>query len=326
MKSEILRKLKENKDSYISGQELSQTLNVSRTTVWKLINEIKSDGYVIESSSRKGYKLIEDLNAYNYEELNIMFKDHSLVEEVFFFDSLDSTSKYLKDLAFDDVRSGLLAVADEQVAGKGRLGRTWVSPKGEGVWMSLLVRPDIKPIEASKLTQIAAVSIVEAIEQITGLKAGIKWPNDIIVNGKKIAGILTEMNAEMNLIHYMVIGMGINANTKEFPEDLKEKASSLFLQLGKLVDRKELVLAVINKFDEYYKVMYNSKDYLTLNQKFKEKSVTIGKQVRVIGKVEKIATAIDINENGELIVRLLDDTIETIYFGEVSVRGIDFYI
>lgn len=324
MKTSVLEALSSS-DSYVSGEQLSELLGVSRTMIWKIINQLKADGYEIESSSRKGYRLVGGRDKLTQEALNIKFKAHSWISRVEFHEVLDSTNLRAKHIALDSEESDVLIVADRQDAGRGRLGRSWVSESGTGLWSSLLLRPDIEPEAAFQFTLIAAVSVATAIEKVTGLDAKIKWPNDIIVNRHKVCGILTEMSAEWQHVNYLVLGIGINVNQASFPDEIAQFASSLAMELGESVNRLALLEAMIETLDYYRVALIHQDRSAELLKVYKEKSATLGQRVKVIGKEEKIGLALDMNDAGALYVEFEDGTKSYVNHGEVSVRGIDFY-
>lgn len=327
MKSRIIEALKEHSHTFISGEDLSQKLGVSRTAVWKVIKQLKEEGYHIESVSRKGYKLIEEGDTLNSEALGVELKESSLVKEIKHFGSIDSTNTYAKEVASKGAEEGTLIISDEQVMGRGRLGRSWTSPKGTGIWMSLVLRPDIEPVHAAKMTQIAAAAMNEAISKTTGLSAGIKWPNDIIVNRKKVCGILTEMSAELNTVNYIVVGIGVNVNVEAFPQDIKETATSLKIESGQTVRRKDVVVEFLHQFETFYKAYIEEGNLEKTLDYCRQHSVTIGQKVRVIHKNETLyGEAIDLNQDGELLVKFDDGEIKPVFYGEVSVRGLTDYI
>ncbi len=220
----------------------------------------------------------------------------------------------------------MVVAAEEQTSGKGRLGRSWISPKGTGIWMSIVLKPNISPMIAPRATLIGAAAVYAAIKDM-GISVGIKWPNDIVINGKKICGILTEMNAEIERVNYVIMGIGINVNMELFPDELKEKATSLKNEIGNEVDRKKLVANILNNLEVFYEDFKNTGDISRVIEICREGSLLINKEVRVInGNNEVICTVIDIDDEGELIVKHKDGTINRVISGEVSVRGIYGYI
>lgn len=327
MKRDILEVLKRNKNQFISGEELSNTLGVTRTSVWKYIKGLKNEGYIIESVSRKGYKLLEEPDILSNDELILELKDSSFINDVLYFESLDSTNNYAKKLALDMAKEGTVVLSNIQTGGRGRLGRAWSSPPGTGLWMSIILRPEIDPSEAAKITEITAAAVANAIDRTTDIKSGIKWPNDIIIDRKKVCGILTEMSAELNYINFVVVGIGVNVNTDEFPEDIKNTATSIKLCKGREVSRKELFLNIIKEFERLYLNFIDNGNMNEILDICRKKSVTIGNKVKIINRNETIlAEALDINENGELVIRKENGDIISIVSGEVSVRGITDYI
>ena len=218
---------------YLSGQELCEHFQVSRTAVWKVIAQLKEEGYEIEAVRNKGYHLKESPDVLSKEELESRIHTETIGRCVEYFTETDSTNIRAKQAAGQGALHGTLFVADRQYAGKGRRGRTWDSPEGTEIFMSLLLRPKFPPDRAPMLTILMALAAAEAVRGQTKLEVQIKWPNDLVIGGKKICGILTEMSAEIDYIDHVVIGVGINANRKQFPEELKEKATSLFMERGK---------------------------------------------------------------------------------------------
>ena len=225
MKTEILRMLKSTGD-YLSGQRLCEMLGVSRTAVWKAVGELKEEGYVIEAVRNRGYRLVEGADVITQAELASMLHTQWIGTRLVYFDETDSTNTRARKLAEEGAPHGTLVVADRQTAGKGRRGKSWVSPAGTGIWMSMVLRPSMSPMSASMLTLIAGLAVVRGVKESTGLEAMIKWPNDAVLNGKKICGILTEMSTEVECIRYVIPGIGINVNMDGFPEEIKATATS----------------------------------------------------------------------------------------------------
>ena len=326
MKTEILRMLRE-ADGYISGQELCNKFGVSRTAVWKAINQLKEAGYEIEAVQNKGYILKAAPDIMNENELKSIMNTKWAGQELVYFDSIDSTNTKAKELAEEGYPNGTLVVADYQRAGKGRRGRTWESPSGTGIFMTLMLKPDINPNNASMLTLVAALAVAKAISDITGEQALIKWPNDIVINGKKICGILTEMSAQFDYINHIVIGIGINVHNKDFPEEIKETASSLMIESGgQHFRRAEIIEKIMEYFEEYYEIYLETEDLSALVKEYNSLLVNMHKNVKVLDPKEPFeGKAMGITPRGELIV----DTWESrklVSSGEVSVRGIYGYV
>lgn len=326
MKQKILELLKEQED-YLSGQMISEKLHVSRTAVWKAIKQLKEEGYVIDSVNNRGYRLVEAADVMNEAEVVSQLATNWLGRPLRYFDEIDSTNEYLKREAAGGLIHGTVALANEQTAGKGRLGRSWSSPTGSSIYISYLLRPDIAPIHASMLTIVAALATARAIEDTTGLNAGIKWPNDIVVNKHKVCGILTEMSSDMDRIQYVIVGIGVNVNMTEFPEEIKETATSLRLETGEVVRRAPLVAKMLFFFEHYYELFLKTEDLSGLLADYNAHLVNKGKQVRIVERTgEWTAIAEEMDEKGELVVTLPDGTKKNIISGEVSVRGLYGYV
>ena len=326
MKTEILRYLKE-ADGYLSGQELCERLGVSRTAVWKVIRQLQEDGYEIEAVRNRGYRLAESGDVYTREELQSVISTRVTGKNLVFLDMVDSTNTRAKQLAEAGAPDGTLVVAETQSAAKGRRGRSWMAPAGTGVWFSLLLRPQIEPEHASMMTLVAAMAVEKGIWETTGLHGRIKWPNDVVVDGKKVCGILTEMSADMDSVNHVVVGIGINANIREFPEELREKATSLFLASGQVVKRAGLLNAVLLAWEEYYGRYLQTEDLSLLAKEYNEKLAGLHGRVQVLApKGDYTGISHGINHRGELLVEREDGTVTEVMSGEVSVRGIYGYV
>lgn len=326
MKEEILRLLR-SADGYISGQELCNRFGVSRTAVWKAINQLKEAGYEIEAQQNKGYKLMAAPDLMTEAEIKSLMHTEWVAKEVLYFDTIDSTNTKAQELAEKGYPSGTLVVADKQESGKGRRGRSWVSPSGTGIFMTLMIKPDINPNNASMLTLVAALAVAKAITSVTGEEALIKWPNDIVVNGKKVCGILTEMNAQFDYINHIVVGIGINVHNESFPEEISQMASSLMIEAGgKRFHRAQIIAETMSYFEQYYDTFLKTQDLSALVREYDELLVNMNKAVRVLDPKEPFdGKAMGITPKGELIV----DTWESrklVSSGEVSVRGIYGYV
>ncbi|HZK56832.1 MAG TPA: biotin--[acetyl-CoA-carboxylase] ligase [Clostridia bacterium] len=326
MRNKILSELYKNKENCISGEVLATNLGISRTAVWKHINILKKEGYIIETAPGRGYRLLETEDKLLPGEIEILLGDNTIGKQVVYFESVDSTNSYAKK-EIARLKDGTVVLAEEQTLGRGRRGKEWVSPKGTGIWVSLILKPDIPPREGIKMTQIAVAAVCESIRESTGLNALIKWPNDIIVNGKKVCGILTEMAGELNEISYIIIGIGINVNMDSFPNEIKENATSLFIESGKKTDRRDLLVDTLRNFETLYNDYIEDLDLNRVLSMVKNYSAILGKNIRVIqGKTEKRGMAIDINNEGLLLIELEDGSSETVMSGEVSIRGEEGYI
>ncbi len=318
MKNKILETLKSS-DGYISGEAISHTLGISRAAVWKHIKKLKSEGYEIASLTNKGYRLMNAPTAISPSAVDMLLKTKYIARNIIYTDRTGSTNEEAKRLSSSP--DGTLFISDHQTDGKGRLGRAWSSPSGTGIFMSLLLKPYISPSDVSAITLIAGLAVCRAI----GAGAKIKWPNDVVIGTRKVCGILTEMSAEIDRIGYVVCGIGINANNISFPDELRGKATSVFIETGSAVSRTELIASVMNEFEPLYEKFLKS-GFEPISEQYRRLCVTIGRDIRVIFRGNEITgTAVDINKNGGLIVKTENDTI-TVTSGEVSVRGIYGYI
>lgn len=321
MKNKVIEFLKNNQDNYVSGEEISKMLGVTRAAVWKHIKSLKDMGYNIESASKKGYKLVMSPDILTYNEIKEYLDTDFVGRNIYHFDELDSTNSYAKSVAEQLEGEGHVIITEKQINGRGRLGRQWISQNNKGIWMSIILKPKIDIYDVSKITQVAAASVNKAINNLD-IHSLIKWPNDIIINNKKVCGILTEMNSEINIINYIIVGIGINVNHDDgdFSEEIKDIATSLKIQTHNKIKRNELVAKILNYFEEYYKEFVQGNFGVTLNM-CRENSYVLHKYINIIrnGSIT-VAKAIDINDNGELVVEYNDGNVDTVLSGEVSVR------
>ena len=328
MKTEILKILR-GTDGYVSGQELCDKLGVSRTAVWKVIGSLKEEGYEIDSVSRKGYRLLSSPDVVSESEIASRILDGVFGQRVVSYEITDSTNTRAKQLAEEGAVHGTLVVANMQTAGKGRRGRSWQQEEGSVIAMSLLLRPTFSPDKASMLTLLAAHSVAGAIEAVTGLPAAIKWPNDIIINRKKTVGILTEMSlgVELAAIDYIVIGIGINVNNTAFPEDIRDMATSLYLEKGERVSRSVLIAESMRRLEADYEAFLETEDLSAILQDYNAHLISMNKEVRVLDpKGEYTGISRGMDAQGELLVERADGEIIKVYAGEVSVRGLYGYV
>ena len=326
LKQRVLKMLKDSED-FISGEEISKEFHMTRAAIWKYINSLREDGYNIESVPSKGYKITSLPDILTLGEVESYLSTNFIGRNIQYFDTIDSTNKRAKEIAFDE-NEGTVIISEEQTEGKGRLGRHWISPKGKGIWMSMILKPKVDPMKVSKITLLGAAAVYKALEDMN-IKSQIKWPNDILIDGKKICGILTEMNCELNMINYVIMGIGINVNFDEedIPMDLKDKATSIKVSQNKEINRKELLGNILNQFENLYMDFRDEKSISKAIEICRENSALIDKEVRIIKREEtRVGKALDINEEGELVVEFEDGIIENVYSGEVSVRGLNGYV
>ena len=326
MKAEILAWLRES-DKFVSGQELCNRFGVSRTAVWKVINQLKKEGYRIEAVQNKGYHMVSSPDLLSKYELESRLNTQWLGKEIVYKDVVGSTNAEVRKMAEDGAKDGLLVVADSQTMGKGRRGRTWESPKGTNLYFSMLLKPNFAPDKASMITLVTAYSVAKVIREMTGLDAKIKWPNDIVVGKKKVCGILTEMSMERDYIHHVVVGIGINVNEEKFPVELEEMATSLKNEKGSLVSRANLLSAILLQFEEDYLKFLAMEDLRPFLDEYNKILVNKGALVKVLDpKGEFSGIAGGIGADGRLIVFKENGQIEQVYAGEVSVRGMYGYV
>lgn len=322
MRNEILEYFRKANGEYVSGQQISEALNVSRTAVWKHIKVLKERGYIFESSTKKGYRLIYAPDLLTPLEVSGMLKTDILGKRIVYMEVTKSSNTEAKLIASQGAEEGTIVIAEEQTGGRGRLFRKFYSPFAKGIWFSLILRPTFLPMEASKCTLMAAVAVCKAIRQFGLAEAGIKWPNDILYKGKKIVGILTEMSASMEKIEHIVIGIGINTGIRavEFPEEVREFATS-FLNEGIEISRKELIAAVLYELEKkYFEVERNGFDNVL--EEWRKFSVTLGKEVEIVSHGGSyIGKASDIDQDGCLLVET-GEGIKRVIVGDISLRTV----
>jgi len=319
----VLKYLTDNAGEYLSGEELSTKLSLSRTAVWKHVQALRQAGYKIEATPRRGYRLIGIPDLLLPVEITRHLKTKTLGRRIYYHKRIGSTSDLAKELAMAGAPEGTLVVAEEQTRGRGRLDRQWLSPKG-GIWSSLILRPSINPIDAPKITLLAAIGLAEAIGQITGLDARTKWPNDVLIARKKVAGILTEMDAELDRIHHLVLGVGINANfgMDRFPSQLGQEVTTLRKELNKDVPRVALLARFLERFEQgYFQLIQGKFDFLI--EEWLKLDQVVGKEIRVAtaeGILE--GKALGINEHGALIFQDKNGEKKLLSAGEVTMAGL----
>lgn len=325
MKTEILTLLRET-DGYVSGQELCEKFGVSRTAVWKAVRQLKAAGYAVEAVPNKGYRLVGTPDILSESELESIRKTEWIGRKIAFFDVVDSTNTKAKQLAEEGAPEGTYVIAERQESGKGRRGRGFDSPAGQGIWMTLVLKPDINPDRASMITLVSALAVSKAITDVTGKAASIKWPNDIVMSGKKVCGILTEMSAQMDYVNHVVVGIGINVQNERFPKEIEAVATSLFLETKQRYRRAVLIERVWEEFERYYAQFLKTQDLSYLVDEYNARLANMRNRVKVLDPREPFeGTAMGITPKGELIV----DTWESrrlVATGEVSVRGIYGYV
>lgn len=318
----LLELLKEKRLNYVSGEALAQELNVSRTAVWKHIKSLRKDGYTIEPCPKLGYKYMAAPDKLLPLEILHNLKTNYLGRHAIHFLEIGSTQDVAKEMVVKGASEGTLIIAEGQTKGRGRLGRTWLSPQGQGLYLSLILRPHISPIHAPKIALMVAVAIAHAIEAITPVKAQIKWPNDVLISHRKVAGILTEIDAEMDRTNAVILGIGININndTSYFPRELKNTVTSLRMETGREISRLELLQTLLMEIENLYET-FKVKGFIP--GVWKEKDVTIGSRVKaVLMDRELVGQAVDIDHEGALILKDGKGDIHRIVSGDVTLLRI----
>ena len=322
MRKTIVEMLKNAGENFISGESIAGKLNISRTAVWKHIQKLRENGYEIISSERRGYKLKDAPDLLLPSEIQIGLDTQIIGKEMHYKPCVESTNYVAKALAYHNAAEGTIVVTEEQTGGKGRLDRNFFSPRGKGIWFSVILRPKVLPKDAPKFTLMAAVAVAEAMNRFN-LKPQIKWPNDIMYDGRKLVGILTEMTGEIAKISYLVIGIGINVNIRryEFPAELRDIAASLSEISGRNISRVKFFRAVLEEFDALY-CQVAAEGFDEVIARWKKYNITLGKNIRVISVAfgESFSgKAVDLNEDGALVVQT-DGGLRAVYAGDVSIR------
>jgi BirA family biotin operon repressor/biotin-[acetyl-CoA-carboxylase] ligase len=313
----ILRLLRQ-ADGFISGTEASASLGISRAALWKRINSLRGKGFQIEGSSGTGYRLLES-PGFSAEELRTSVRG-GLLRQVVFHGQAESTNDIAMRLAGGGAPHGTVVAADSQTGGKGRMGRAWASPPGCNIYMSVILRPSITPRYATLLTLLASVSSADALRAMTGIEAGIKWPNDIVVGTRKLGGILLEMRSELDRVLHAVVGIGINVNMrlKELPGDLREQATSVLAETGVEHPRVGIMAAVLDRLFAGL-VTLERKGPSRLIGQWREFSSTLQRTVRVKTERESFTgRAMDIDREGRLLVRTRGGGTRTVSSGDVE--------
>ena len=327
MRKKILELLTNANGEFISGAEIAKNFSVSRTAIWKHINTLRKIGYKISGSEKLGYKLEDFPDILDKEiiQQKLQTKIIGAGENYFYLEQVDSTNNFAKKIAADGVADGTIIVAEEQTGGKGRLERNFFSPKEKGIWFSVMLRPKCLPKDAPKFTLLAAVAVALAMEKFN-LRAEIKWPNDIMQGEKKIVGILTEMNAAIEQVNFIVVGIGINVNVRreEFPADIEKIASSLSELAGENILRREFFKTLLEEFDKLY-LEVCAEGFGKIFYLWRKFNITLGHEVKVISAESGksfVGKAIDIDADGALIVETSEGR-QKVYAGDVSVRRQD---
>lgn len=323
-KNRVLQILEQKKGQHISGEELAKQLEISRSAVWKAVNELKKDGYQITAVQNRGYCLDPATDRLSAAAIESWLSGADWNGKIHVHQLLESTNATAKQMALDGAPHATVVLAEEQSAGRGRMGRHFTSPKHTGIYMSILLRPYWSVQDSLLVTTAASVAVCRAIEQISSRSAQIKWVNDIYMDGRKVCGILTEAvtDLESGRIESIILGIGVNFCTpaEEFPEELRQKAGSVFTEVPRQVDRNRFAAAVIQEVMALCGTLASG----SFLDEYRERSLVLGKPVQVLpfGKEPYPAQAVAIDEQGGLVLKLPDGTQQALHSGEVSIRGI----
>ncbi|HLS08261.1 biotin--[acetyl-CoA-carboxylase] ligase [Lentibacillus sp.] len=319
-RNRLIELLETSGHQYVSGQYLSEKLNISRSAVWKHMKELEKDGYNIEGVRRKGYRIVKSPDKVSENTLTWGLKTNWLGKHILHKTTTPSTQQVAHQAARDNAEHGTVIIADEQTQGKGRMERQWYSTRNKGIWMSILLRPSIHPAAAPQLTLLTATVLADVITNCTTAKPKIKWPNDLLINHKKTAGILTEMQAEQDRIQYIIAGIGINVNhsDEDFPSSISQKATSLKLETGE----EQPIVQIIQQILLYFERSYNAfirNGFSDIKNKWESYGYKVGETIRIRTNSEKLeATFTGIAEDGALLVQTDNDGVRKIYSGEVE--------
>lgn len=321
--AQILSTLRAAGDDAISGAELAQRLGISRAAIWARIEDLRKLGYEIEASPHLGYRLASVPDVLHADDLISQLGRTKVVgRDIRVFEETTSTNDVIEKLARDGVKEGVAVFAESQTRGRGRLGRKWMSPARKGLWFSVLLRPNLRPQEATQLTVAAATALRRAIAAQTDLKPGIKWPNDIQIHGRKVAGILTELNAELDSVKYVILGIGVDVNLAagDFPHELRKLATSLRIETGKMISRAELATAILQELDADYNRVVSGK-FSAVADEWEAHCSTIGHDVAIrIGDRQIRGRAEALDEDGALLLRTDHGHLERIIGGDVTLE------
>ncbi len=318
---QVLHILKKNSDKFVSGDSLSRELSVSRTAIWKHIRQLKKMGYEIDSKPAKGYRLLSIPDTLTPLELKSLLKTSLIGSRIHYFRETDSTNDDAFRMARKGEREGTVVIAEAQKKGKGRMGRRWESPPGVNLYLSIILRPKIPPSLTPQITLVAAISVLRAVQNVTGMEPEIKWPNDLLIRGKKFCGILTEIESEMDLINFVIVGIGVNINmdTRVLPADIRLHATSLMEELGRPIDRGYFTSQLLSEFENHYTIFVREGISPIINEMYPYLKM-MGKKVKVQFMdevVEGVAERLDLD--GALLLKKEDGSIEKILAGDVTI-------
>ncbi len=325
VQSEVRKRLLDaftnSEEEFLSGQYLAELIGCSRTAVWKHMEDLRNEGFELEAVRRKGYRIVKVPEKITDNEIRLGLTTKRLGQQIHYEESVHSTQGIALQLSMDGAPEGTIVIAEEQTSGRGRLNREWHSAKYTGIWMSIILRPNLLPQQAPQLTLIAAVAVVQAIEELTPLIPQIKWPNDILINGKKITGILTELQAESDRINSVIIGIGNNVNQESFPPELESIASSLLIEGGAKVNRAGLIQRLLTKLETLYD-LYLKEGFYPIKLLWESYAINIGKRITARMLKETIeGKAIGITDDGVLLLEDDKGIIHSIYSADIELQN-----
>lgn len=326
-REQVLALLRAEDGAFLSGEQLSESLGLSRTAVWKAVKALRQEGYEIQARPGMGYRLVSAPNVLTEAEIRSWLKAD---RDLRCFDTIDSTNTYARQIVLEGAADGTAIIADCQTAGRGRMGRSFQSPRGKGIYLSVLYRPDLTPERLMPVTALAGLAVCDAVERLCGVRPGLKWPNDPVLGNRKLCGVLTEMalEGESGRVRHLVVGVGINVlhTQRDFQDEVAEIATSLQMELGRPVSRPRLTALLLEELDQVYGALCagNLTDYLAA---YRRDCVNLGKTVQLIGtEGRETVTAIDVDEDFGLVVRTAGGEEKVVRSGEVSVRGLYGYV
>jgi BirA family biotin operon repressor/biotin-[acetyl-CoA-carboxylase] ligase len=322
MDEEILQLLREHSSTSFSGEEISRRLKVSRTAVWKRVQRLRTLGYEIEASTRSGYRLIGSPDLLTPSEIKPILETKWMGRTIHHFHTLDSTNSKAYQLALNGAEEGEVVISESQEMGRGRLGRQWFSPPFLNLYLSVILRPNISPHQASLITLMAAVAAADAVREFSGLLPLIKWPNDILLRGRKVAGLLNEIHSEMDRIHFVILGIGVNLNIDEktFSKEIQAVATSMKIEMGQAISRKAFLRSLMQGLERWYSIFLEEGNAVILKA-WRDRAQIKGRRVKVTSFGETLAgTAIDVDSDGALILETEDGKRRRVVAGDVQYK------
>lgn len=318
MLEQILQMFERHKGEYVSGEQLSRELGCSRTAIWKHIENLRAQGYVFEALSRRGYRLVYAPAKLDVDLLKEQLNTRTMGGNIAYYDEVSSTNTIAHEFVRQGAAEGTLIIAESQTEGRGRMGKKWHSPKGTGIWMSLVLKPRIPIYFTPQLTLLTAVALCRSIKRMTDTEIDIKWPNDLLIAGKKVCGILLESSAEDERLKYVVCGIGVSVNLQpaDFPKELQPIATSLAIESGREVGREGLIAEFLKQFEDLYE-LYHTQGFGPIRTLWEALSITLNRPVTIRtaqGVIEGIATSLD--ESGALVVTQRDGQVTRVYSGD----------